>query len=143
MGSSTPHHPATTGTTSTTTTTSTSSSTSSRPVIAITGATGNLGRHLTHALIYADDLKATYNRLVLFTRKDNALTRRWARDGAGRVRVVRWSECLGGNGGRGESEGEGDGGDNGKGHGQGEVRVSAAGIAKVLCEEQVAVVVNA
>jgi hypothetical protein len=129
-----------------------------RPTIAIAGATGNLGSHLTRTFLTAPDLAGSYARLVLFTRRDNAITRRWKEiDG---VRVVNWAECSvtearkewdRGEGGEEGMLGDEEEDGRGKGGWWGDEKekvkdkgdATARGIARVLELEGVTVLVNA
>jgi hypothetical protein len=139
--------------------------------IAIIGATGNLSSRLVRAFLTAPDLVdgQGYARLVLFTRRDDAVRKRWMGTRTGRVCVVGWRDCVEAIGQgleQGEVEGfggvrdgderrgnggleEGDGGRRGderkgeKGKPRAGEEVTARAIARVLEREGVDVVVNA
>lgn len=90
-----------------------------KPIIAIAGATGDLGSHLVDAFLSEAALVNTYERLVLLVRKVNDKTREWEAIGTGAVKVHVYSEALGDDG-----------------------EISEKGLAELLDQEGVQVLVN-
>jgi hypothetical protein len=118
-----------------------------KPTIAIAGATGDLGRHLTHAFLTLPDLAGTYAQVVLLVRQEAAgeMRRRWERVGNSGGEVGRGAEGVE----MDENVGK-DGVRMPEGHGEGKVKVlvysdgmSEREVAGLMDGEGVDVLVNA